>query len=81
MRRRAVRRLAVRFQLQPQTALVRGDDLQFGRFADDGQVRLEAARRQRARTGLRVFLVNQSGENNFRFQRARFGVRQFAQAR
>ena len=33
---------------------------------------------QRARTGLRVFLVNQSGENDFRFERTRFGVRQFA---
>jgi hypothetical protein len=34
---------------------------------------------QRARTGLRVFLVNQSGEDNFRFQRTRFGVGEFAQ--
>ena len=33
---------------------------------------------QRARTGLRVFLVNQSGENNFSFERTRSGVRQFA---
>ena len=34
---------------------------------------------QRARTGLRVFLVNQAGENNFRFPRTRFCIRQFAQ--
>ena len=34
---------------------------------------------ERARTGLRVFLVNQSGENDFRFERARFYIRQFAQ--
>ena len=42
--------------------------------------RLQAGRLryERARTGLRVFLVNQSGENNFRFQRTRFGFRQFA---
>ena len=79
LRRRAVRRLAARFQFQPQAALVRGDDLQFRRLADDGQVRLELLLTERARTGLRVFLVNQSGENNFRFQRTRFCIRQFAQ--
>ena len=39
---------------------------------------LQPARGQRARTGLRVFFVNQAGENNFGFSRTRFGVRQFA---
>jgi DNA invertase Pin-like site-specific DNA recombinase len=42
------------------------------------RIRLESAFGQRARTGLRVFLVNQSGEDNFRFERTRFGIRQFA---
>ena len=73
LRRRAVRRLAARFQFQPQTALVRGDHLQSRRLADDGQsLALNPLGRQRARTGLRVFLVHQSGENNFRFPRTRF---------
>ena len=36
LRRRAVRRFAARFELQPQTAFVRGDDLQSRRFANDG---------------------------------------------
>ena len=43
LRRRAVRRAAARGELQPQTALVRGDDLQSRRLADDGQIRLESA--------------------------------------
>jgi len=66
LRRRAVRRFAACFKFQPQAAFVRGDDLQFCRLANDGQIRLEFAFDQRARTGLRVFLVNQSGENDFR---------------
>ena len=81
LRRRAVRRLAARFEFQPQAALVRGDDLQFCRLADDGQIRLESAFRQSARTGLRVFLVNQSGENNFRFERTRFCIPPVRKAR
>ena len=35
--RRAVRRLAARFESQPQAAFVRGDHLQPGRLADNGQ--------------------------------------------
>jgi hypothetical protein len=70
LRRRAVRRPAPRFELQPQTALVRGDDLQSRRFANNGQpsaLNPETGASQRARTGLRVLLVHQSGKDNFRF--------------
>jgi len=58
---------------------VRRDHFQSRRLADDGQVRLESALRQRAGAGLRVFLVNQSGKDDFGFQRTRLGSRQFAQ--
>jgi len=44
-----MRRLAVRFEFQPNAAFVRGDDLQSRRFANDGQdcleFRLQAAGR------------------------------------
>ncbi len=40
---------------------------------------LKPAGRQRARTGLRVLLVNQAGKNNLRLARARFIFRQFTQ--
>ena len=53
-----MRGAALRFHLQPQTALVRGDTLQFRRFTDNRQIRLKPARRQRARTGLRIFFIN-----------------------
>ena len=66
MRARAVRGFAARFQAQPEAAFVRGDDLQSRRLADDGQIRAEPAGRQGARAGLRVFLVHQARENNFR---------------
>ena len=56
---------------------MRGDDLQFRRLADNGEVGLETAVGQRARTGLRVFLINQTGENNFRLLRTVFAASQF----
>ena len=68
VRRRTVRRAAARGEFQPQAALVRGDDLEFRRLADDGEIRLEFILHQRAGAGLRVFLVNQTNKNNFRFQ-------------
>jgi hypothetical protein len=42
------------------------------------RVRLESTCSQRARTGLRVFLVHQAGKDNFGFLRTRFRVCQFA---
>ncbi len=62
----AVGGFSASLQPKPQAAFVGGDDLQAGRFADDGQVRLATAGGQRARTGLGVFLIHQPGENNFR---------------
>ena len=78
LRRRAMRRLAARFEFQPQTALVGGDDVQSRRLAHDGQIRLEPARRQGTRTGLRVFLVHQPGKDNGGFLRPLPGTGQFA---
>ena len=79
LRRRAVRSLAARFEFQPQTAFVRGDDLQSRRLADNSQIRLEFFFDESARTGLCVFLVDQSRKNDFRCLRTGFCIRQFAQ--
>ena len=79
LRRRAVCRLAVGFQFQPQAAFVGGDDLQSGRLADDGQIRLESAGGQRAGTGLGVFLVNQARRKQFPFPAGAILNCQFAQ--
>ncbi len=79
MRCRAMRRPPARGELQPQAAFVRSDNLQSRRLAHNGQVRLESAGRERARTGLGIFFVNHAGEDDLRFARARFGFRQFTQ--
>ena len=71
LRRRTMRGLAARFQIQPQASFVSGDNLQPRRLTDDGHIRFESACGQCARAGLCVLLVNQSGENNFCFEWSR----------
>jgi len=67
VRSRAMRRAAMRGEFQPQAALVRRYDLKFCRLAHDGQIRLELIFDESAGAGLRVFFVNQTGKDNFRF--------------
>jgi hypothetical protein len=80
-RARAVGGFAARFELQPDVAFVRGDDLVAGRLADDGEIRLQPAFGERAGTGLGVFFIHQSGEDDFGLLRALAGFRNPAQRR
>ena len=55
------------------------DYLQAGRFPDDGQVSAKSAGGQSARTGLGVFLVHQTGKDDFRSRGSCFLLSKFGQ--
>ena len=65
-RTRAVCRFASGLKLEPQVALVRGDDLQPRRFADDGEIGLEPAFGQETRAALAALFIHQRDETNLR---------------
>ena len=74
-----MRGLAAGLKLQPQTAFVRSDYLAARRLTDDREIRLDAAGRQRARAGLSILFVHQTGEDNFGFGGPPLGLRKFAE--
>jgi hypothetical protein len=52
-------------EFEPEIAFMSGDDLEFGRFADDGEVTFNPGFRKGAGTFLAVFFVDEAQEENF----------------
>ena len=75
----AVGGFAVSFQPEPERALVGGDNLKPRWLADNREVGRQTAGGKGARTGLRIFLVHQSGKDEFRRLRTGLRTGQFAQ--
>src|SRR5215475_12133746 len=61
--------LAAGFQLEPQIAFVRGDDLQACRLSDDDEVCAQTVLCRQARSALPAFLVHETQKEDFSFFR------------